>query len=289
MFLRARWFDPRSGRFVSKDPFPGYTGLPQTLKAYAYCLNNSINCIDPSGELPPWLIPVLVIGETLDPLPLDPLIWTLAAWLAVDTVRNAPGAVRAIGRLIDPPVRERTKTRPWRWWEGAPLAPENLPQRPTPPPVKTFDPWVPLPRSTPQPQTDPRLDPRLKPCPTVVTTPMPEQRVTVYRGLDAKKGRPVYSPSQFRYDPDGVSMFELQYLPDNKPFAAGFDFVISSPKVPGVVGQSKNIPGLTATYTPPPIGHWSVQHVSGAEYTKENLSSNARLKGAIPNPNWIGE
>jgi len=46
VFLRARWYDPRSGRFVSKDPFPGYASLPQTLNGYAYCLNNSINIAD---------------------------------------------------------------------------------------------------------------------------------------------------------------------------------------------------------------------------------------------------
>jgi hypothetical protein len=55
VFLRARWYDPRSGRFASKDPFPGYAGLPSTLDSYAYCFNNPINTIDPSGELPPWL------------------------------------------------------------------------------------------------------------------------------------------------------------------------------------------------------------------------------------------
>jgi hypothetical protein len=155
-------------------------GLPQTLNAYPYCLNNPINTIDPSGEIPPWLAAVLVIGETLDPLPLDPLVWTLIGLTAIETAKNAPDAVRAIGRLIDPPVRERTKTRPWRWWEGAPLAPENLPQRPTPP-VETFDPWMPLPRSTPRPRIDPRLDPRLTPCPPqVTTTPQPgEHRVLI--------------------------------------------------------------------------------------------------------------
>jgi hypothetical protein len=35
--------------------------------------------VDPSGEIPPWLAAALVIGETLDPLPLDPLVWTLVA------------------------------------------------------------------------------------------------------------------------------------------------------------------------------------------------------------------
>ena len=107
VFLRARWYDPRPGRFVSNDPFPGYTGLPQTLNAYVYCLDNPINMVDPSGEIPPWLAATFIIGETLDPLPLDPLVWTLVAWLTVDTAaKTAPDAIRTIGRLVDPPVRE---------------------------------------------------------------------------------------------------------------------------------------------------------------------------------------
>jgi hypothetical protein len=136
--------------------------------------------VDPSGEIPPWLAAVLLVGETIDPLPLDPLVWALIGWSAIETAKHAPDAVRAIGRLIDPPVRERNKTRPWRWWEGAPLARENLPQIPTPPPIQTFDPWVPLSRSTPQPRTDPRQDPRLTPCPPrVTTTPTPSAVVRV--------------------------------------------------------------------------------------------------------------
>ena len=100
----------------------------------------------------------------------------------------------------------------------------------------------------------------------------------------------MYSPSQFRYDhdPDGVSMFELGFLPNNKPFAAGFDFVLNVPKTPGVVARSRDIPGLAATYTPPPVGHWSVEHVTG-EASKQILSAYARQRGAIPNPNWMGE
>lgn len=53
IYLRARLYDPYTGRFISRDPFPGYTGLPQTQHPYAYCLNNAVNCTDPSGNMPP--------------------------------------------------------------------------------------------------------------------------------------------------------------------------------------------------------------------------------------------
>ncbi len=50
LFLRARYYDPATGRFLSKDPNPGNVYQPQTLNPYVYILNNAINDRDPSGE-----------------------------------------------------------------------------------------------------------------------------------------------------------------------------------------------------------------------------------------------
>jgi RHS repeat-associated protein len=49
VFLRARYYEPSTGRFVSKDPWPGDTWLPQTLNGYSYVENNTINRRDPHG------------------------------------------------------------------------------------------------------------------------------------------------------------------------------------------------------------------------------------------------
>lgn len=49
-YLRARYYNPGVGRFVTVDPFEGFQYYPATLHDYLYCLNNSINYIDPSGE-----------------------------------------------------------------------------------------------------------------------------------------------------------------------------------------------------------------------------------------------
>ena len=48
-FLRARYYDPALGRFLSRDPFSGYLTMPQTLNRYPYVLNNPVNYIDPFG------------------------------------------------------------------------------------------------------------------------------------------------------------------------------------------------------------------------------------------------
>ncbi len=47
--LRARYYDPSTGRFISKDPFPGRIAQPQSLNGFVYVRNNPIVLIDPSG------------------------------------------------------------------------------------------------------------------------------------------------------------------------------------------------------------------------------------------------
>jgi RHS repeat-associated protein len=54
VFLRARYYDPTTGRFISKDPWEGDLQRPLTLDPYLYVIDNPVNLIDPSGEvLPP--------------------------------------------------------------------------------------------------------------------------------------------------------------------------------------------------------------------------------------------
>jgi RHS repeat-associated protein len=49
-FYNARYYDATIGRFISADPVvPDYTN-PQSLNRYAYCLNNPLKYIDPTGH-----------------------------------------------------------------------------------------------------------------------------------------------------------------------------------------------------------------------------------------------
>jgi uncharacterized protein RhaS with RHS repeats len=43
--VRARWYDPQLGRFVSEDPI----GLGGGINTYAYVGNSPVNATDPSG------------------------------------------------------------------------------------------------------------------------------------------------------------------------------------------------------------------------------------------------
>ena len=49
--LRARMYDPATGRSLSRDTFPGVAGAPGSLNRYAYVGNNPVNHTDPSGQI----------------------------------------------------------------------------------------------------------------------------------------------------------------------------------------------------------------------------------------------
>jgi RHS repeat-associated protein len=48
-YLRARYYDPATGRFLSQDPLMGIMRLPLSQSRYPYVLNNPANLLDRSG------------------------------------------------------------------------------------------------------------------------------------------------------------------------------------------------------------------------------------------------
>jgi len=59
--MRARWYDPSLGRFISPDPIL-VPMAPATLNGYAYGLNNPLRYSDPTGELVPLIIAGAIVG-----------------------------------------------------------------------------------------------------------------------------------------------------------------------------------------------------------------------------------
>jgi RHS repeat-associated protein len=50
VYLRARFYEPAVGRFISRDTFPADAQDTQTFNRYVYVKNNATNYVDPSGE-----------------------------------------------------------------------------------------------------------------------------------------------------------------------------------------------------------------------------------------------
>ena len=50
VYLRARYYNPSIGRFLTRDPFSGYLDLPQSQNPYSYAINNPVRYTDPSGK-----------------------------------------------------------------------------------------------------------------------------------------------------------------------------------------------------------------------------------------------
>ncbi|WDM24342.1 Hint domain-containing protein [Paenibacillus polymyxa] len=49
-YLRARWYDPGTARFMGEDTYQGEISNPQSLNWYAYVANNPLGYVDPSGH-----------------------------------------------------------------------------------------------------------------------------------------------------------------------------------------------------------------------------------------------
>src|SRR3989339_1286243 len=66
-YLRARYYDPVQGRFISEDSYLGKINNPLSLNLYVYCGNNPVNRIDPSGHVYQYVLQTMEspVGQQL--------------------------------------------------------------------------------------------------------------------------------------------------------------------------------------------------------------------------------
>ena len=103
IYLRARWYDPGTGRFLSRDPFGGIANAPSSLNAYSYVAGQPTLLVDPLGLFPEsrsnWAYAVADVFADLDSG--DPFRRTTAqitvgaAGFAIAGIVVAVGAVAA--------------------------------------------------------------------------------------------------------------------------------------------------------------------------------------------------
>jgi RHS repeat-associated protein len=86
-YNRARWMDPRVGRFAGMDPFGGLSEGPASQHKYLYTSANPVNLQDPSGlfSMTTLLTTLSVLGLVVSATTFyfEPT-WVNGIWLAVD-------------------------------------------------------------------------------------------------------------------------------------------------------------------------------------------------------------
>jgi RHS repeat-associated protein len=93
LYLRARYYQPEVGRFVTRDPWTGDVWRPETLNGYVYVGNNPVNYVDPSGRDgvgPGGLFPEL--HEQVEEAP-SPDIPPVVRYIHEQMVDNARGPI----------------------------------------------------------------------------------------------------------------------------------------------------------------------------------------------------
>ena len=51
LYMNARYYNPTTARFLSQDSYTGSASVPWTQHLYAYCNNNPVNMVDPTGHM----------------------------------------------------------------------------------------------------------------------------------------------------------------------------------------------------------------------------------------------
>jgi len=94
-YLRARYINPGTGRFVSQDTFQGITTDPITLHKYLYANSNPVNMSDPTGRA------AGVVTAELEPIyaPVGGGLGTAGSVAAGGTIMPLTGAMVAAAAL----------------------------------------------------------------------------------------------------------------------------------------------------------------------------------------------
>jgi RHS repeat-associated protein len=235
LFLRARYYDPAVGRFLSKDRFTGFDTLPQTQHSFAYVTNNPANRVDPSGyaggpagqavqlclRSAPTCASLLAAGATIL-LELGP--WVLIA-VPVAYIITHPAPVTEPDVLPEPvpepqpaPARPLPGVTPYPDTTGTGEDPFSLP------PIYQRAP-EPKPKRTPIPAP---FDPRREPAtPPATCTPASDHKF-YFKDVGS-----FYNP--IGYPPPGRNTATI---------AAGLKLYVMIPGVDGSVGQLEGAQAL---------------------------------------------
>jgi RHS repeat-associated protein len=89
-YLRARYYDPSVGRFISRDPYDGWAYLPTTLNKYPYAHNIPTAYVDPSGKFPAIILLFALNAAYYCTLYCQDI------WDFIDNLKDVPEAFRQL-------------------------------------------------------------------------------------------------------------------------------------------------------------------------------------------------
>ena len=96
-YLRARWYEPGMGRFISADSSMGAVSNPLSLNRYTYAWSDPVNMSDPSGYWPAWLNnAVSAVGSAVASAAhaVASAVTTAATWVNSNVVQLVVSAVK---------------------------------------------------------------------------------------------------------------------------------------------------------------------------------------------------
>ena len=90
IYLRARYYQPYLGRFLTKDTYTGDEEDSLSLHLYSYCGNDGVNRVDPSGNIWETIFDIVSLGDSIYSMCTDPS-WENAGYLLWDAASLIPG------------------------------------------------------------------------------------------------------------------------------------------------------------------------------------------------------
>ncbi len=243
--LRARQYRPALARFTSVDPVQPGTPGTGGWNHYTYTANNPTTWTDPTGES--------LNGEGIALTPSYAATYALAG-VGV-TLALAVGLVLQVC-LETGTCTGVDLTVPWPGSsganEGGAVAGSGVSVT-APGPIADLS----------SEEIAARITAAIEAA-ALTATLLAGPQVTVYRGVDDKKGKPSLSPSAFRPRAARgeltLSTFEYANVPPGKPWQVSFHLKLPTARFPGLIAGVLGLPNCGAMYTPwaGGEGHWDI-------------------------------
>lgn len=99
IYLRARYYNPATGRFLNQDSYLGNSNDPLSLNLYTYAHNNPVMGVDPSGHWFETALDILSLADSLVTIFREPSLINAGflVWDVVSLVPFVPGSYVAKG------------------------------------------------------------------------------------------------------------------------------------------------------------------------------------------------